>query len=69
MNKKTFWIIAIVYAAITFIFNTVLKTPFGALLMTLSFLAVAFAIISWIYLLIKTSLRHFCYHRKKDSNG
>jgi hypothetical protein len=66
MNKKTFWILVITYATITFIFNHVFHTAFGAFLMTLSSLAVAFAIISFIYLLIKSFLRQFFYNRKKN---
>lgn len=66
MKKKTFWILAITYAAITFIFNNVLHTDFGAFLMTLSYFALAFAGISLIYLLIKSFLRQFFYNRKKD---
>jgi membrane protein implicated in regulation of membrane protease activity len=67
MNKKTFWILAITYAAITFIFNNVFHTAFGAFSMMLSFFAVAFAIISFIYLLIQSFLRPFFYNRKKGS--
>ena len=66
MKKKTFWILAITYAAITFIFNRVLHTAFGAFLMTLGYFALALAIISFIYLLIKSFLRQFFYNRKKD---
>ena len=66
MNKKTFWILASTYAAITFIFNNVLHTDFGAFLMTLSYFGLAFAIISFIYLLIQSFLRQFFYNRKKD---
>lgn len=66
MNKKTFWILASTYAAITFIFNNVLHTAFGAFLMTLSYFGLAFAIISFIYLLIQSCLRQFFYKRKKD---
>ena len=66
MNKKTFWILAITYAVITFIFNNVLHTAFGAFLMTLSYFALALAIISFIYLLIQSFLRQFFYNRKKD---
>lgn len=67
MNKKTFWILASTYAAITFIFNHVLHTAFGVFLMTLSYFTLALAIISFIYLLIQSFLRHFFYNRKKDS--
>ena len=66
MKKKTFWILAITYAAITFIFNHVLHTAFGAFLMNLSYFALAFALISFIYLLIKSFLRQFFYKLKKD---
>ena len=66
MNKKTFWILASTYAATTFIFNNVLHTAFGAFLMTLSYFGLAFAIISFIYLLIQSFLRQFFYNRKKD---
>ncbi|MCA9767011.1 MAG: hypothetical protein KC455_11415 [Carnobacterium sp.] len=66
MNKKTFWILASTYATITFIFNNVLHTAFGAFLMTLSYFGLAFAIISFIYLLIQSCLRQFFYKRKKD---
>ena len=66
MKKKTFWILAITYAAITFIFNNVLHTAFGAFLMTLSYFALALAIISFIYLLIKSFLRQFFYKLKKN---
>ena len=65
MNKKTFWILASTYAAITFIFNHVLHTAFGAFLMTLSYFGLAFALISFIYLLIHSFLRPFFYNRKK----
>ena len=66
MNKKTFWILASTYAAITFIFNNVLHTAFGVFLMTLSYFTLALAIISFIYLLIQSCLRQFFYKRKKD---
>ena len=65
MNKKTFWILASTYAAITFIFNHVLHTAFGAFLMTLSYLGLAFAIISFIYPLIQSFLRPFFIIAKK----
>ena len=65
MNKKTFWILASTYAAITFIFNNVLHTAFGAFLMTLSYFGLAFALISFIYPLIRSFLRPFFYNRKK----
>ena len=69
MNKKTFWILAITYAAIRFIFNNVLHTAFGAFLMTLSSFAVAFASISFLYLLIQSFLRpFFCSHKKDQMN-
>jgi polyferredoxin len=69
MNKKTFWILASTYAAITFIFNNVFHTAFGAFLMTLSSFAVAFAIISFLYLLIQSFLRpFFCSHKKDQTN-
>jgi purine-cytosine permease-like protein len=66
MNKKTFWILASTYAAITFIFNNVFHTAFGTFLMMLSSFAVAFAILSFIYLLIQFFLRPFFYSHKKD---
>ena len=65
MNKKTFWILASTYAAITFILNHVLHTAFGTFLMTLSYFGLAFAIILFIYLLIQSFLRPFFYNRKK----
>lgn len=64
MSKKTFWILASTYAAITFIFNNVFPTAFGAFLMTLSYFAVTFAIILFIYLFIQSSIRQFFHSRK-----
>ncbi|SEL39500.1 hypothetical protein SAMN04488700_0029 [Carnobacterium iners] len=66
MNKKTFWILAVTYAAITFIFNNVFHTAFGAFLMTLSYFALAFALLSFVYLPIQPFLRQFFYSRKKN---
>ncbi|SEL21319.1 hypothetical protein SAMN04488700_0953 [Carnobacterium iners] len=67
MNKKTFWILTITYAALTFLFHTILQTAFGAFLMTLSYFALVFAFIFILYSSIKFSIRLFFYKQKNDS--
>jgi len=65
INKKLFWILAILYAAITFILNNVLHTTIGRFLMQLSFLALAFGLILFIYKILTISIKQFIYNRKK----
>ncbi|MCA9766699.1 MAG: hypothetical protein KC455_09820 [Carnobacterium sp.] len=65
INKKQFWILAISYAAVTFILNNVLHTAIGTILMQLSYLALATGVILCIYKLLKISIKQSIYNRKK----
>lgn len=55
MNKKTFLILAVAYSAVTFILNDVFQTTIGKILMTVSFLALIFLILWFIYSLFNFS--------------
>lgn len=64
MNKKTFLILTIVFAAVTFILNNVFQTAVGGFLMTLSFSACLVLIIGSVYYIIKFSIKQFRYNQK-----
>ncbi|TSB44797.1 hypothetical protein FN960_19530 [Alkalicoccobacillus porphyridii] len=64
MNKKTFLILALVFAAATFILNNVLQTAIGAFLMTLSLLAFVVIIIRAVYYIIKFYIKQVYYNLK-----
>ncbi|MBU6081871.1 hypothetical protein [Allobacillus halotolerans] len=63
MNKKTFLILAVAYSAVTFILNDVFQTTIGKILMTVSFLALIFLILWFIYSLFNFSIKQYFYHR------
>lgn len=65
ISKKKFWILAIVYAAMVFLLNNIFHTALGEFLMQLSYLALAFIIISFLYKLLKVSIKQFIYNHKK----
>lgn len=65
INKKLFWILAISYAAVTFVLNNILHTTIGSFLMQLSYLALALGIILFTYKILKISIKQFIYNRKK----
>lgn len=65
INKKIFWIVAISYATVTFLLNNVLHTIIGRFLMQLSYLALAFGLILFIYKILTISIKQFVYNRKK----
>lgn len=64
-NKKFFLVLAISYAVVTFVLNSVLHTNIGKFLMQLSFLALAFGLILFIYKILTISIKQFIYNRKK----
>lgn len=66
ISKKTFWILAILYAAVTLLLNNVLHTAIGEFLMQISYLALALGIIFFIYKLLKISIKQFFYNQKKN---
>jgi uncharacterized membrane protein len=66
IRKKTFWILAILYAAVTLLLNNVLHTAIGEFLMQISYLALALGIIFFIYKLLKISIKQFFYNQKKN---
>lgn len=59
MSRKIFWILAIGYATIVFILHNVFETAIGELLMQVSYLALAFVIIWYIYNIIKFIIKQF----------
>ena len=65
MNKKLFWRLAIGYTALVFVLYYVFETALGVFLRQLSFLALGFSILWFIYRLIKDSIRLFLYKRNK----
>ncbi|AEB31200.1 hypothetical protein CAR_50p280 (plasmid) [Carnobacterium sp. 17-4] len=65
INKKQFWILAISYAAVTFILNNVLHTTIGSFLMQLSSLSLALGLILFTYKILEILIKQFIYNRKK----
>lgn len=68
MSKKTILILGVIYAVVTLILNNVLDTAIGGFMMTLSYLALAVAIVGAIYYLIKFAIKQFVYNRKNRDN-
>jgi len=67
MNKKIFWLLAIGYTALVMILYYVFETALGTFLRQLSFFALIFSVLWFIYRLIKDSIRLFIYKRKKKN--
>lgn len=65
INKKLFWILAISYATVTFILNSVLHTTIGSFLMQISSLALVLGLILFTYKILEISIKQFIYNRKK----
>lgn len=68
MSKKTILILGVIYAVVTLILNNVLDTAIGGFMMTLSYLALAVAIVGAVYYLIKFAIKQFVYNRKNRDN-
>lgn len=67
MQKKTFWLLAIGYTLLTLLLHNILDTFVGEVMMTISFFALFFGIIWFIYAIIKAIIQQFIYnwkHRK-----
>lgn len=69
MNKKTIWIVAIVFAVVTLILNNVLETTIGGILMTVSLLAFAVAIIGSVYYTIMFLIKQLNYNQKNQQDS
>lgn len=68
MSKKTILILGVIYAVVTLILNNVLDTAIGGFMMTLSYFALAVAIVGAVYYLIKFAIKQFVYNRKNRDN-
>lgn len=68
MNKKTILIFGIIYALITFILRDVFKTTLGDVLAAISFTALLYLIVSFLYRFIKSSIRQFRYSNNKRNS-
>ena len=64
MSKRVFWIIAIGYSTVVFVLHNVLETKIGEFLMQISYFALFFGIIWFLYRIIKFSIKQFMYNRK-----
>lgn len=69
MNKKTILIVAIVFAVVTLILNNVLETTIGGILMTVSVLAFAVAIIGSVYYTIMFLIKQLNYNQKNQQDS
>lgn len=65
ISRKMFWILALTYSAAVLLLNNVFHTALGEFLMQLSYFALAFVIVSFVYKIMKFSIRQFMYDRKK----
>jgi len=64
MKKKTIWLLAILYAALTFLLHNVLDTFLGDVMVTISFFGLIYLIVWYIYAIIKAIIQQFIYNRK-----
>lgn len=66
MNRKRFWVLAIGYSVMVFLLNNILETALGEFLMQLSYFALAFVIIWYIYNIIKFFIKKRVVQHKKN---
>jgi hypothetical protein len=65
MRKKLLWIFGIGYIVLVILLHNVFETALGEFLMQVSYFALAFGILWFIYRLIKHSIQLFLYKRNK----
>lgn len=68
MSKKNLLFLAVLYAGVTFILDTLLQTATGQFMMTLSFLAFILAVIGATYSLVTFFFKAFTYNQNRTKN-